>query len=152
MPSGAILVLDDAPEMRSIFAQILREDGWHAIATSDPDEALRLAQGQQLAAAIFDLRLGNVGGGASFYAALRAGGHSFPAILCSAWHGAREIAASLGVPFVPKPFDIDVLLTVVSSAVRGHSPEQQGRSARKPQKEGARVSPCPCRGSVDTRT
>ncbi len=138
MPSGSILVLDDAPEMRSVFVNVLSEDGWEVVATADPDEALRVAQEQQLAAVIFDLRLGDVGGGASFYDALRDGGYRLPAILCSAWGEAAEVAASLGVPFVPKPFDIDALLSTVSGAVNGHPssvlealPEQQGTVSRQ---------------------
>lgn len=144
MPRGAILVLDDAPEMRSTFARVLSEDGWDVIQSADPDEALRLAQERHLAAVIFDLRLGTVGGGASFYAALRDSGVGYPAILCSGWGGAAAIAASLGVPFVPKPFDIDVLLSVVSSAVNGHPsavldalPEQQGGTSTQPGEDAA---------------
>ncbi|TAK75098.1 MAG: response regulator [Dehalococcoidia bacterium] len=144
MPSGSILVLDDAPEMRSVFVNVLSEDGWEVVATADPDEALRVAREQQLAAVIFDLRLGG-SGGTSFYDALRDGGHSLPAILCSAWGEAPEVAASLGVPFVPKPFDIDALLSRVSGAVNGHPsavlealPEQQGTVSRQTGENAAR--------------
>ncbi len=118
MSEKAILVLDDDPVMRALLREILREDGWDLIPCSDPGEALRLAQERCPAAVIFDFRLEQMDG-STFYAALRDGGIGCPAILCSGWGEVRDIAASLGVPFVPKPFDIDVLLSAVSNAVGG---------------------------------
>jgi FixJ family two-component response regulator len=58
-----ILVVDDDESMCELVATMLRNGGYCPIATSDPEQALRMsAAGQRFALAILDVVMPNMGG------------------------------------------------------------------------------------------
>ncbi|RIL05472.1 MAG: hypothetical protein DCC71_10200 [Proteobacteria bacterium] len=120
-----VLVVEDNAELRSIVTRILRRDG-HEVAEADSAEAalaLDLGPGR-CDVVIADLSLPGMSG-LELASALRAGGHTMPIVLTSAW--GVELDESLrqarGVSSVlPKPYRLDALRAALAAAQQDAQP------------------------------
>jgi CheY-like chemotaxis protein len=110
----AVLVVDDEPTLRTVVAELLRDEGYAVVAVGDGAAALAA-----LAEAIPDLVLMDVMmPGMDGYAAFRAmrahpAGAAAPVVLASAAADPRDLPAGVAA-FLRKPFDLDDLLALVA--------------------------------------
>ena len=114
-----IAVVDDDESVRMAMASLLRSVGFVVLLFASAEEYLRGRNGQPIACLILDLRMPGMDG-LQLQRHLRAGGVLVPTIFLTA-HGddrARTQALAGGATaFLPKPFDADVLLNAVTSAL-----------------------------------
>jgi CheY-like chemotaxis protein len=120
-----VLVIDDEPLVTLTLAKVLTAEGLQVDVANDAAEGLRRAQEVCPSLVIVDLHMPLVDGW-GFIEAFRKmpACVDVPVILAT---GSEEIApvspqrAGLGVVLLlPKPFDLNMLITTVSSAIRGH--------------------------------
>lgn len=112
-----ILVVDDEPAIRDVLLEILRDEGYGTVAAQDGLAALDLLGGKDIDLVIIDTMMPRCGG-VELLQAMREDPRlkDVPAILMSA--AARPQLDGLGVfVFLPKPFELDDLLDVVSEAI-----------------------------------
>jgi diguanylate cyclase (GGDEF)-like protein len=117
-----LLIVDDEPDVRSILATFLIEDGYRVVSTGTAAEALALAQKQSFDLIILDLLLPDLDGFAVL-GALRARPATAltPIILLSARASAPEKVRGLHLgadDYVTKPFSSAELLARVRAALR----------------------------------
>ena len=105
-----VLVVDDEPLIATLLATLLQEEGYRVRCAHDGVEALAEVARRAPDLVVSDVAMPRLGG-VELAARLRARG--IPVVLVSAAYAAIEAP---GVPFVPKPFDLDHLLGVVRDA------------------------------------
>jgi DNA-binding response OmpR family regulator len=109
-----VLIVEDDRQIATLMERVLTEEGLAVTRAEGPEEARALISEQPPDAAILDLKMPGMDGGA-FLRSLRAEGFTAPVLVVSAADDAGQIATDLGVAFLRKPFDIDEFV----SAVRG---------------------------------
>lgn len=115
-----ILIVDDDEGVRQTVAELLSYEGYEVNTARDGAEGLRaLSTGPLPNAIILDLMMPNVDGWAFREEQLAGGARAVPTIIFSAARASLppRRAGLEGYAFLSKPFDIDRLLEVVSSAV-----------------------------------
>ncbi|MEA2166581.1 MAG: hypothetical protein QOK37_4708 [Thermoanaerobaculia bacterium] len=119
--ASLIAVVDDDESVRMAVASLLRSVGFVVLLFASAEEFLREKNGQPIACLILDLRMPGMDG-LQLQRHLRAGGVLVPIIFLTA-HGddrARAQALARGATaFLPKPFDVDLLLDAVTTALNG---------------------------------
>jgi len=113
-----VLVVDDDPDVRESLALLLAES-YEVATASDGREAMVQLEQATFAAVLLDLMM-PVMDGEAVVAEMRARGMTSPVVLASAAPDLRDRAQRLGLPYLPKPFDLAkleaTLATVDSSA------------------------------------
>ena len=124
--SVRVLLAEDDAAMRALLAAKLRRSGLEVIEASSGNEALDLLARGLIGQPPIDLILSDVRmpgfDGLNILASLRQVGTPIPVILITAFGStaAHASAARLGAfAMVDKPFDVDDLMVLVRSAVRG---------------------------------
>jgi CheY-like chemotaxis protein len=114
--SRTVLVVEDDPAMRDLFALWLTADGFDVRTVSDGREALRYLQAEVPCAMVVDLCMPVMDG-----AALRRAQQAIPElshvpfILVSGEQNVARIASDLGIEdVVPKPVDADRLSRIIA--------------------------------------
>lgn len=107
----SILVVDDEPAIRSLMVDVFVDVGYRVRAASDGLEALSAADQEAPDVVVADVAMPNLDG-ASLARRMRARG--VPVVLLSAVYDAVDLP---GIPFVPKPFNLDELLDTVENAL-----------------------------------
>lgn len=118
-----VLVVDDEPIIREVVAEVLREGGYAVDTADDGAQALQKVQQAQPDAVILDLMM-PVMDGWTFVARCRSDPRwdTIPILIMSAARDATVACRTLGADrCVPKPFDIDDLLTAVDQITTPHS-------------------------------
>jgi two-component system, OmpR family, response regulator MprA len=117
--AGLVLVVEDEPQLRGTIVDILRIEGYTVIEAVDGAEALALvdrppAHADRLCLVILDMMLpGITGMGVLRHLTRRT--PRIPVLAISASRTALEAAAAAGArAALPKPFDLDQLLTLVA--------------------------------------
>lgn len=109
------MVVEDDDDLRELFVELLRQDGWHAHGVAD-SSAARAAIGT-IAPDVFVLDFNLAGETTEGLLGELTSLPSPPAaVLVSAAEAARVVAARHGVPLISKPFDADELLVLVQAA------------------------------------
>ena len=105
-----IVVVEDDRDVATIVTEVLNDEGFDAVTADHRATAAEVTR-MHPRLVILDLFLGHAGAG-EFLAALRRGDASrVPVVLMSAAQDVEEQARSLGASaFLPKPFDIDLLI------------------------------------------
>jgi DNA-binding NtrC family response regulator len=62
MATERILILDDEPDTARIWVRLLESAGYHCLATTEPEEALRLLQSERPDVLLTDLRMPGLDG------------------------------------------------------------------------------------------
>jgi two-component system response regulator GlrR len=114
MAAISVLVVEDASIAR-LMKDVLDDGAFMTTVCDSLDDALSAASALQPSVIVADLLMDGADGSA-FYSRLRRAGVGCPVILCSAWHEAMNVAADLGVWFVPQPFEIEDLVAAVTEA------------------------------------
>ena len=123
-----VLVVDDDPSIRRLIIAALKRDGYTFIEAPSGKEALDVMRSERPAVVVLDLMMPGVSGWDVLHA--RAGDAELlkiPVIVISASRAA-EVTSTLdqGIcAFLPKPFDIGVLSSLVRSCVVTDSPAHQ---------------------------
>lgn len=116
-----VLIVEDFEDVRTLYAQILRGAGFDVFEAADGRDAMRLAVEQRPDAIIMDLQMPEMDG---WEAARQIRAHlgAAPLILAVSAHSSdesRREAYDAGCDsFIAKPLTPDVLLTIVSAALR----------------------------------
>lgn len=114
-----ILIVEDELPLRRLMAMMLERHGYRAVQAANGLEGLeKIRELGPPAAALVDLMM-PVMDGETFARAAREH-HTFPMILVSASPEAGDIAATLELDFLAKPYDFDVLIDRLRTAT-GHA-------------------------------
>lgn len=132
MSHEAIWVIDDDRAMRWVLEKTFKEEGFNVTSFEEGQSALdRLAQ-QQPDVIITDIRMPGLDG-LSFLARVKESHPDLPVIIMTA-HSDLESAVSSyqtgAFEYLPKPFDIDEALTLVSRAIKHTAKLQQQDTSR----------------------
>ena len=115
-----VLVVEDEPAVREMVADFLRDEGYAVEEARDGAEAIRTLdqhcqRADHLCAVLLDMMLPRVDG-VGVLRHLASVGARVPVVAMSASREHLTVALSAGAQMVvPKPFDLDRLLSVVSS-------------------------------------
>jgi DNA-binding response OmpR family regulator len=112
--STPLLVVEDDPEIRSMLCSLLEDEGYPILAAADGPAAVLCAQQGRPSLVILDMNLPYLNG-EEVGAQLRVlYGAVLPIVVLTAGTRGIEKARAVGAAaYLPKPFDIDELLTVV---------------------------------------
>jgi DNA-binding response OmpR family regulator len=114
-----ILVVDDDPNIRYLFAEMLRMDGFEALTASTGTRALQSIFENDFALIILDIKMPGIHG-IDILRRLREKGIDTPIIICSAFEGMKDdfTIYSYGISdYLVKPVDIKILSAAVKRTV-----------------------------------
>ena len=116
---ATILVIDDEPAIRDVLAELLRHEGYRVVAASNGARALELVEPERPDVALVDIMM-PVLDGHEFVRRLREvpGRGHIPVIMLSAGSRPRPERYSVAA-FLPKPFDLEEILTTVRRILAG---------------------------------
>jgi len=122
-----ILVVDDDPDILDAVCDVLAGEGYRVVRARHGREALAQVAVERPDLILLDLMMPEMDG-LAFARALRADGRepAIPVVVISADANPEHAAAVGARSFLPKPFDIEALLSAVRSA--GGGPESHGAS------------------------
>ena len=112
---ACILVADDSAVIREVLTTLLDDEGYRTVEAANGRDALDLALSQHVDLIVLDLEMPLLNGHA-FCAAYREHGGQAPVLLLTGSSPGAVAAAidSCGaVGFIPKPFELDEVLTSV---------------------------------------
>jgi DNA-binding response OmpR family regulator len=111
--STPLLVVEDDPQLRHMMALLLEDEGYPVDTAADGLDAIRRLQERRPSLVLLDLNLPYVNGD-EVGARIRARyGQALPIVLVTASQHGVGIAEALEAEYLPKPFNVDELLTVV---------------------------------------
>ena len=113
----SILVVEDDDDCRTVLADLLEMSGYSVISCGEAHRAVELAKETAPALVLVDFMMPDADGG-WLVRSLRAQGGALaavPVVLTTGSIAGREIAESLGVRSLEKPFDMNRLLDLVRS-------------------------------------
>ena len=117
-----VLVIEDVPVVRQLLSLMLTDEGYDVHLASNGVEALTKLESIAPCLILLDLRM-PVMDGATFARAYRARkGADAHLLVVTAEARANELDAIAPVQVVPKPFDLEHLVSVVNRWVRAHRP------------------------------
>jgi chemosensory pili system protein ChpA (sensor histidine kinase/response regulator) len=122
MAQRSVMVVEDDPELRTIYEEVLTEHGYNVLAARDGLEALeRLDGGLVPCAVLLDLRMPRMTGW-ELADRMRADSRwsGVPLIVCAAYYRIAEEAARVGArAWMQKPIDLSRLVGVIEDVCRG---------------------------------
>jgi DNA-binding response OmpR family regulator len=119
-----ILVVDDDPTILDLIAQVLLEEGYDVLTSSDGSAALSVASERLPKLILLDLMMPQMNGW-QVVGELKASSRTraIPILLLSARRDVAKTASELGVTaYLEKPFDIEELLGCVQNILRLTTP------------------------------
>jgi two-component system OmpR family response regulator len=108
--AARIVVADDDPDIAEIFAQILEGENFTVECAANGAQALALVERERPALVLADLVMPEMDGAALARRVAALPGAPIPFLLTSA---SRPLHTPPGVAFLPKPFELDELVTMV---------------------------------------
>jgi two-component system OmpR family response regulator len=111
--ASRVLVVDDDGAIVEILSTILADDGYAVKAATSGRDALALAREWRPNLILLDLRMPGLDGESLLLEHRQDGLANIPVLLLTAVNHPEQYAATLGVPVLTKPFDIDRLLSEV---------------------------------------
>lgn len=115
-----LLVVDDEPDLRTLYELTLLREGYHLDTAACVDEAWQLLQENGYSLLITDMRLPD-GTGLDLLRRLEAAGRSEKAIVITAYGSAENAVSALkagAYDYLTKPVDLKQFRAVVASALR----------------------------------
>jgi DNA-binding NtrC family response regulator len=126
MPTARILVADDEPNLRRVLVTLLRRDGHEVVQAQNGAEAIEMLA-QDIDVVITDLRMPEADGMDVLRAASRAYSH-IPVIMITAYGSVGQAVEAIkagAFDYIEKPFEQDVIRTIVDKAVRQAAANRQ---------------------------
>ncbi len=133
-----IVVVEDSPDLRSVFERLLRSEGYRVVSCEDADDGFDAVRRECPDLVLTDIGLG-VTSGLELITRIRS---DLPAphpviIACSGFGEFEPLALARGADsFLPKPFDVATLLDAIAEALAG-KPQSAPISARATQHANA---------------
>ena len=112
----AVLVIENDDAVRDALREVLFQD-CAVVCVSSLESARRLLSVLRFDVVLLDLLLGDGHGETLLSAMAKHAVPSAPVVVVSGWREAGRIARGYRVPFVRKPFDTDVILSALRSAI-----------------------------------
>jgi DNA-binding NtrC family response regulator len=126
-----ILVVDDEPGVAAVLMEIFRLDGYAIQLAADGEVALAKLQQRTYDAIVSDVRMPKVDGLALYRAVAQRNPQLLKRFISltgdTATPGVLEFLEQPGLPFVTKPFPVDVLRQVVRHVIDGNERADRGR-------------------------
>lgn len=120
---GRVLVVDDEPGVRTLLQVMLRRDGHEVLLAEDGTTALtQLAADREIEVVLSDLRMDR-GSGLDLLSAHQRSGHTAFIIIMTAfadWPTAVQAMRLGAYTFLRKPFDNDLVRSVIARALAAH--------------------------------
>jgi DNA-binding response OmpR family regulator len=117
MPACNVLVVEDDPGISSIVTEFLRDEGLEVEAASDAEEALEIVQRESRLLILLDWMLPHDGEGVLHWLVADHHRKQHRVVVMTASMHAQFYQSQLEVgaieAFLPKPFDLEALLSVV---------------------------------------
>ena len=110
------LVADDEPLVRQLVCTVLARQGWRTVEASDGVEALGLDIDEQVDLLVTDYEMPTITG-LELARAIRQRAPYVPVLVISGLPVSAEISRDLGYRFLPKPFELDELISAVGSLI-----------------------------------
>ena len=142
-PANSLLVVDDEPDLRTLYELTLVREGYSVDTAGSVEEAWALLSERAFSAVITDMRLPD-GTGLELLQRLEEGARSEKAIVITAYGSAQGAVEALkcgAYDYLTKPVDLRQFRAVVASAL--------GRSVSPPARTAAAVAPTPRRRAAD---
>jgi DNA-binding response OmpR family regulator len=114
---GAVMVVEDDPEMRAVLKDFLEREGYRVIDRVSGEQALKAIESEGFTAVILDKEIPGMRG-LDVLSVLRRRWPQVPVILITAFGGAavaKEAFARGANRYLEKPFRVDDLLAVLRS-------------------------------------
>lgn len=114
-----VLVVDDDPNIRLLFAEILKMDGFEIATASTGTKALQSVLEDHFNLLILDIKMPGIHG-LEILRRLREKGRNLPIIICSAFEGMKDDFSikSYGISdYLVKPVDLKLLSASVKKAL-----------------------------------
>ena len=110
-----VLIVDDTPDARDIYSLYLQHRGFTVLTARDGNEGVEMAREHRPALVLVDFMMPDADGGWLVRSLRAEGGRlaEVPVVLTTGSSAGREIAESLGVRALEKPFDMNRLLELV---------------------------------------
>ena len=106
-----VLIVDDDSNIRFLFAEMLKMDGYEVLTASTGTKALQLIYHDNFNLLILDIKMPGIHG-LEILRRLRERGDNTPIIICSAFEGMKDdvIIKSYGISdYLVKPVDVKLL-------------------------------------------
>ena len=129
-----ILIVEDEPDVRTLLADVLVEDGYEVSAARDAADAIALLRRRRPDVIVLDLMMAGLDGW-DFLALHRQlpGPHAPVIVVTAAARGGIERAHDAGADaVVTKPFSVDRLLDLVAMQVRKRQNGERQNGERRP--------------------
>jgi CheY-like chemotaxis protein len=124
-----IAVINDDTDFLDLMRDLLEnEENYEVAVCKEWDSAYQFVRKAQPDLVILDIRIGGEEHGWTILnlLTLDPATRPIPAIVCSAavhsLHEHQDMLSRFGVRALPKPFDLDALLTTIEETLAGHSP------------------------------
>jgi len=114
-----ILIVDDDPNIRFLFAEMMKMEGYDVETASTGTKALQLVLNDHFSAMVLDIKMPGIHG-LEILRRLREKGNRIPIIICSAFEGMKDdfTIKSYGVSdYLIKPVDVKLLSATVRKTV-----------------------------------
>jgi len=113
----SILVVEDDEDCRTVLADLLEMSGYAVLACGEAHRAVQMAKESVPSLVLVDFMMPDADGGWLVRSLRAEGGRlaEVPVVLTTGSSMGREIAESLGVRSLEKPFDMNRLLAIVRS-------------------------------------
>jgi CheY-like chemotaxis protein len=113
----SILVVDDNHEIVEVLEELLDQEGYQVRCAFTGEAALREVAHEPPDLVLADVTMPQMDG-VSLAKQLQARGRAIPVVLMSAVYASVDVP---GLPFVPKPFNLDALLRVIRREIDKHA-------------------------------
>ncbi len=113
-----VLIVDDDPNIRLIFKETLKMDGYNVVTASTGIKALELVLEDNFNLLILDIKMPDIHG-LEVLSLIRESGNNIPIIICTAFEGMKDdfvIKSSNIFEYLVKPVDLKILSALVKKA------------------------------------
>jgi CheY-like chemotaxis protein len=113
----SILIVEDDEDCRTVLSDLLEMSGYSVVSCGEAHRAVEMARENTPALVLVDFMMPDADGGWLVRSLRAAGGNlaDVPVVLTTGSSTGREIAQTLGVRALEKPFDMNRLLELVRS-------------------------------------
>ncbi len=133
LANAQVLVIDDEPDLRTLYELTLLRDGYRVDTAGSVEDARQLLQTQRFDVVITDMRLPD-GLGIDILNTLRAQQRTERCVVITAHGSAENAVESLkagAFDYLTKPVDLKQFRSAIASAVQGSTPRQSPGPARR---------------------
>jgi DNA-binding NtrC family response regulator len=140
MAKKRVLIVDDELNIRRILQAAFDKNGWHAVTAEDAGEALRLVEGESFDCVLTDVTMPGASG-YELQKEIAARHPDLPVVIMTAFGTipqAVQAVRSGAYDYITKPFDLEALKKLLSSAMSAERKEEKA-ARRKTAPEGAQT-------------